>query len=129
MSKLVDSWNPVDPLPAPRMYICPVPRTFPLISLFPSNPCIHAVLASVRHRNLPKSLVNRLVDAPVSTMALPYMHSLRSCLSMFVLVSPIASVVSLVCLGVVDARDSCFATIANVAFRPVGNSVFPTAGS
>ena len=75
VSNVVDSWNPLSLGLEPRTYRCPIPWLDPLISLVPSKPCIHAVLSTMLLSAFSNWVDIRLVDAPVSTMAVPYLYS------------------------------------------------------
>ena len=76
VSNEVDSWNPLSLGLLPRMYRCPIPWHDPFISFAPSKPWIHAVLSMMLESAPSNPVDNRLVDAPVSTMAVPYLYSL-----------------------------------------------------
>ena len=125
MSKLVDSWNPDCWLLSPMMYRCPIPLMPPLISALPSKPCMQAVLCLACVRYCPKSCDNRLVDAPVSTIASPKMHSVAEWSDDALHVFLVCSRVLALCFGPWHGVT----TIAMLFIRPVGNNKFPTVGS
>ena len=99
-----------------------MPHISPLISARPSNPWMHAVLRFGCDRYSPNCCANRLVDAPVSTIASPNMHLLDD----LVIGGTSLRVAT---IGVRFVVRIGLATIAVLVIRPVGNSKFPTVGS